>query len=632
MKKREKKHSREAEFLEKLSSYSAGRLGEGAAAQTEGYAHEQAPASENDSVHNAERTETFQNNHGDNNYIPGQDISENDIKNDNYFNAGNHGADFHSTSNEPDTNGEAADAADNEKTGVLAHIKSLVRSRTSLAETDDTEDIYEEDTYGETEDGGFFSRLLSGVPRSKVAYALICFLIICAAAFGYAVALNCNESYITVSILFSEITSGNNPDGSPFDIYEIMSDDVLDRACEKLENKIDPDTLKKHLWVTGVSTTTSFDMVKQNIRDGNENFSYYPNSFLLSYSVVSDSVRADGMLASVGAVFKQVLLPSKEKILRAVAESYREYYDDTYVITSRILEMQPETSDDIDYFNKAAALENILIRLEKYLNERYSQDPNFISPSGMSFGDLSGEFTRLRENDLDNFKSFIVRNGITINKEKLINQFEYSLENYKLTVRRKNAEYNVMLEGVDIYDPNVTKVVFIPALDEDRQFYMNRTKMGIDYLTELAETAQRDANDAQAYVRDYEYYIDQFSKAGTVSDELMTEADKRFGALVEKVSVLLEQAVVAHDDFIRYSAHERIEIGSSGKGIGFMSSLISAGKIIVILTALSYVLYCLYRLFVVRRKWIDFIYKLLGLDPQNGKTAEEAEEYVYDGE
>lgn len=439
-------------------------------------------------------------------------------------------------------------------------------------------------------------------PLTSFSYSLICVMVVAVLVIGYIAAVNFNESYITVSMLFSEITAGKNPDESPFDIYELMSDEVLEGACEKLENKIDPETLEKHLWVSGVTTDESFDRIKQHILDGDENYAYYPNNYKLSYSIVSDTIKEEGILSSIGAVFRQIVLPSKSKILRAVADSYKEYYDNMYVMNNEIFETDWEAVSSLDYFNRADELGEITARLSRYLSDLYDDGSRFVSSEGYSFGDIGTEFEHIRSADIENYKSFIIQNGITNNKEKLIKQFGYVLESSQNTNKRRTAEYNIMLDGIDIYDPNVTKVVFIPALDDEDVFYMNRTKIGVDYLTERANIAKNTASEAQSLSEYYAYLIDQFSAAPAPTEEMLAKAEESASEIISKIDAMAEKAASAHDEYISSVSYEGVKIGKGGSGIGFVGTAIAVAKIIILWGALFYVMYCIY-MFAVNRKY-----------------------------
>ena len=63
------------------------------------------------------------------------------------------------------------------------------------------------------------------IPKAKFGYSLICVIIIAALAAICVIAGNLNTAYTTVSISFSEITKGCNPDGEQFDV-ELNADSI----------------------------------------------------------------------------------------------------------------------------------------------------------------------------------------------------------------------------------------------------------------------------------------------------------------------------------------------------------------------------------------------------------------------
>ena len=364
------------------------------------------------------------------------------------------------------------------------------------------------------------------MPKATYSYSLICLIIIAVVAAVYVIAINSNSAYTTVSASFSEIADGHNPDGSPFEIYEVLSDEVLKSACDKLDNKVDPETLKKHISVTGITTDGTFNTIRQKVLDGNDTYSYFPSRYTITYSIVSDSIAADGVFASIAAVFKQLAMPSKTKILQCVADSYKEYYENNYVLTSEVFDIDWSKTRSLDYFNKASEINNILNRISRYLGKRYDEDVKFVSKDGLSFGDLKDEAAGIMQNDIESYKSFVIQNGITSDRDKLLKQFRYVLNTNNDQAVRSRGEYAIMLDGISIYDPSITKVVFIPALDSENVFYMNRTKIGIDYLTEDASKANLAGDEAENNAHYYEYLISQFGNVTNSEDWIFNAADK----------------------------------------------------------------------------------------------------------
>lgn len=441
-------------------------------------------------------------------------------------------------------------------------------------------------------------------PKESFSYSLICFFIILAISVVTVAAVNINRSSITMVMNFPEIASGNNPDGSPFDIYDFVSDEVLEAACEKLDNRVDVNTLKAHLWVDGSTSRQSFNAVRQNILDGVENFSYFPSSYTLSYSIVSDTIKATGPINVVKAVIGQIALPSKTKILNAVAESYTEYYEEKYVNTGDSLTINWEDTENLDHFNRVTGIRSIINRMSRYLSEQYDQDATFVSESGESFGDLSTELSIINNVDVANYESFIVQNGITSDRDRLLKQLRnVSIKNNE-QYDRSVAEHNVMLEGIEMYDPNTTRVVFIPSLDEQNEFYMNRTQIGIDYLTDRAEGAKHTADDAINTVSRYDTLIDHFSSGSGNNELLLAEAEELYNGIVNKLNEFSERAIAVNNEYIDSEAYERVSIQGAGSGVGLISSGVSVVRTTVILSSLFYAMYFAYT--VIKKLYARF--------------------------
>ena len=429
------------------------------------------------------------------------------------------------------------------------------------------------------------------MPKTTYSYSLICLIIIAVVAAVYVISINSNSAYTTVSASFSEIADGHNPDGSPFEIYEVLSDEVLKSACDKLDNKVDPETLKKHISVTGITTDGTFNTIRQKVLDGNDTYSYFPSRYTITYSIVSDSIAADGVFASIAAVFKQLAMPSKTKILQCVADSYKEYYENNYVLTSEVFDIDWSKTRSLDYFNKASEINNILNRISRYLGKRYDEDVKFVSKDGLSFGDLKDEAAGIMQNDIESYKSFVIQNGITSDRDKLLKQFRYVLNTNNDQAVRSRGEYAIMLDGISIYDPSITKVVFIPALDSENVFYMNRTKIGIDYLTEDASKANLAGDEAENNAHYYEYLISQFGNVTNSEDWILKAADKRCEEIISKVNDFCERAVAVNDEYISSVSYEGVEISSISYGQGLIPSAVAIAKITVIWASVLYVLW-----------------------------------------
>lgn len=449
-----------------------------------------------------------------------------------------------------------------------------------------------------------FSKInnLKTVVVDKYRYPAICFTAIIVIAVIYVLALNLNTAYTTVSANFSQIADGHNPDGSPFDIYEVISDEVLQNACDKLGNKVKPEVLKKHISVTGITTDGTFNTIKQNVLDGNDTYSYFPSRYTITYSIVSDSIAADGIISCISSVFKQLAMPSKTEILKCVSESYKEYYEENYVIKDEIFEIDWSKTRSLDYFNRVSEMNNILNRISRYLETRYDNDVKFVSETGVSFGDLNAEIMSIMQNDIEAYKAFVIQNGITADKENLLRQFRYVLNANNEQTERNRGEYEIMLDGISKYDPSTTKTVFIPSLDSENSFYMNRTKIGIDYLTEYANNASLAGDETENKASYYEYLADCFGNAEECDETILKEADKKCEMIISKAEDFCKKATSVNEEYIAKVSYESVETSNISYGQGLISSCVAVIKIVIIWSCLLYIVYLAYRVIYKKRK------------------------------
>lgn len=424
-----------------------------------------------------------------------------------------------------------------------------------------------------------------------VAAGVLCFILMSAT----------NTVYTTVSLSFSEISKGCNPDGSPFDIYEVLSKTVLENACKKLGGKLDPTTLRKHISVTGITTDGSFSAIRQNVFDGNDTYSYFPSRYTISYSTVSDAIKAEGKTAPLKAILNQFAMPPKDEILNAVAESYMEYYEKKYITTSDMFDVDWKKTESLDYFNRADEIDNILTRINRYLEKRYDEDVKFVSESGVGFGDLSAEAAMIMNTDVEQYRAFIIQNGITTDKSTLLKQLRYvSQKNYD-QAQRSRGEYGIMLDGISIYDPLITKVVFVPSLDSENDFYMNRTKIGIDYLTENASSAKLEGDEAESEAKYYDYLMDQFGKFEYSEEWKINEAENRYREITAKIDEFLKKVSGVNAEYSKNVSYETISTSDTANGQGLFSSAAAGAKKAVIWSAMLYLIHLAYSL-ILRKK------------------------------
>lgn len=399
-----------------------------------------------------------------------------------------------------------------------------------------------------------------------------------------------SSSAINISANFTSVTEGKNPDGSPFNINEIISEEVLLRASEKLDGKVDAETIKKHLSISDGTSAFDIAKLKQKIVAGSTDYSIYPNTYTLTYSIVSDDIKRDGVFATIKAVFKQIAMPSQKKILSSIAESYSEYYSEKYIAGNVAMQVDWADTDSLDYYNKATETKLAAEKISGFIQSKYDKNPKFVSDSAIGYGELYTEIEQIISVDVENYISFVIQNGLTADKDSLLRQFTFMEKLYNETYLRHMSAYEILKEAIEFYDANTTRVVFVPAIDEERNFYMNRTKVGIDYLVEKASYEKGAADDALHNAERYKYLVESFSDTELASNEVYVAADKIYADVKDKINTFIKNAEDIINEGSQTEKHEKINCGKPYRDFDLISMAVSGGKLFIMLLIIAFLL------------------------------------------
>lgn len=135
---------------------------------------------------------------------------------------------------------------------------------------------------------------------------------------------NSVSATVMINSIFS--SDGQNPDGTPFSIMELFNDNIMNNSVEKLNGEMSAQELRNHLTVSDTMTSNSFAKLEQSIFDGENENTYFPTEYLLTYSTISEQIQNEGFLAECKALWRCFFLPTKTEILNAVLQNYQEYY------------------------------------------------------------------------------------------------------------------------------------------------------------------------------------------------------------------------------------------------------------------------------------------------------------------
>ena len=434
---------------------------------------------------------------------------------------------------------------------------------------------------------------------AKIVYAVI-FLAIFAFCSVCAIRQLTNSVSATIMINSFLSADGRNPDSTPFNIMEVFNDDVMECAVEKLGGKMTAKELRQHLTISDTMTSQSFAKLEQSIFNGENENTYFPTEYLLTYSTISEQIQREGFLSQCESFFRSFFLPSKDKILSAVLESYKEYYGEMYLDYDSLFNIDWSVVDSMDYYNRFEFMNDIVQRLARFLQQKNNQNLSQKKTNvDVGYYDLIVALSHGPLKNIENFQAYILQYGVTKDKGDLLRQLAYMQELSEEESARKKQEYAALLEAIELYDSTTTKVVFIPALDGNDSFYMNRTKVGLDYLSEMADAAKLQADAAVHSAKQYayvqtcfcdEYIVDENGELKQIrntpsqrahADELCESLKSDIQQLITELAAVNEQAKTANQEYL--------VIRGPFASVGLISVAFSAAKRFVLLSMVAYI-------------------------------------------
>lgn len=433
-------------------------------------------------------------------------------------------------------------------------------------------------------------RKKSNAPKAVYIYVLI-FALIFTFCCLRAVFQMTNSRSVTITINSASVAKGQNPDGTAFDIYQILSDEVLSAASKKLGGKISAAELRQHLSVSDALRAETNQQLKQSILDGEYENVYFPTVYSLTYSAVSDGVGKEGVAQQIWTCVKAMSGYDMNRILETVAESYQAFYEDSYLTYDAMFRIDWEHIDTMDYYNRAEALRTEAMRMLRFLQDKSAENNGADTSTNLTYNDLENGLWKLISSDIENHQAYIIQNNITKARKELLQQFRYMEEIYKEEKERQTEAYLILDDAVDMYDSTTTKVVFIPALDQDNSFYMNRTKVGLDYLVESADAARLAADEAEHNAQYYQYLQTCFAAAITPKQNHITHADAVYQSIkaqIEELNGSVKALLAASNQ----SENEGIKVSNVAMSAGIVGVGFSFAKQFVILSMAAYVLIC----------------------------------------
>lgn len=329
---------------------------------------------------------------------------------------------------------------------------------------------------------------------------------------------NDSQSSAIVTLNYEEASKGQNANGTRYNMSEIICDEVIERAIKKgaFEN-VSAEDLKKCLSVEPVVQGNSYD----------ENQYHISTEFFLNYTESKKTQHLDA-----------------DTVVQLISDAYKEFYIEKYADNFEVLKIKidPEKDfADMDYMDTASWLSNKAAGISRYMYELADKNTSFVSSNGITFSSIAGKADDLNQIQItDSLQSYLLYNGISKDKDLYVGRLEYNNSRLDFEQQEADAYYKVRNDAIALYAEEMTRVVLVPTWDEEGEYYMGRTKVGIDTLSVEAEDYSKQAAEYAKTIESNTATIDAMrNPPGNGSS---SEAEEMIASISRQIEQLAKEA------------------------------------------------------------------------------------------
>lgn len=366
-----------------------------------------------------------------------------------------------------------------------------------------------------------------------------------------------------ISLNYSEASQALNSNGTRYNMAEIISDEVVERAIKKGALKdVNVKQLKECLVV--------YPCVQGGVNDETEY--HISTEFAVEYHASKHTDHLDS-----------------ENVIKLITAAYKEYYIEKYTDNFELGTEKPDFSQ-MEYMDIVSYLDKESTAVLNYLYGMAEKNPSFVTENGSTFNSIAGKVYQFKETQINqNLRSLILQNGIARAKGEYIERLSYQNKNVDFDRRKNQASYDLCNQAIDMYSEEMTRIVLVPTWDQSGKYYMGRTKVGVDELSVMATNFSNYVASNEKEIMDNNLIIGKIS-ANNHNEQFFTSADLLINSIYDSIKGFEKEAINAGRE---YSSHRMNQcIAVTIYGVSILNEL----KTLVLFAAFMYLSVTLYRI------------------------------------
>ncbi len=379
--------------------------------------------------------------------------------------------------------------------------------------------------------------------------------------------LHPDRTSASASLQFSydSAADGNGPNGNPFTVAALSSDEVLEAALEAsgMSDRYTVDQLRQNLVVSG---SYPEDLVEQ----------------VMSYeSLMSFTANRELTVTEYHPTLFNVTLYSDfdkgisradlESLLANILTAFRAYFADKYTLD---LSWEDDTIYDLeqyDYPQQLQVMQEVMTQQARYAQEMYEKLPTF-RVDGQGFNDIYVRMNNLIDSDIARLNASITINALTRNTARLMTQYQFEIRDLTNQLEKKNEQLKRQDKLIDSYDKN--EIIYLSTSDALTKIDGNSSET-YDALVKSRKSISDDITEINSKITTYQLKLADLMKQGeqkntttakqSAADQQAQDGTQTETMAVEEIQELTDEEIAAAAEAAEEAAKR--QIASLDKGI-----------------------------------------------------------------
>lgn len=386
--------------------------------------------------------------------------------------------------------------------------------------------------------------ILEAIWKGKWLIAVITVVALLLTGIGTYIMIPRTQNVVAIiDINYPGIEQGLNPDGSQFDILQLKSPYVIERALEELalsDSGVKLDEIRRNIDITSIIPDEISQKAENMIKQGKE-YVYYPSEYKVTYKINRAFSYNQGV-----------------QLLEAIIDQYKKYF---YTLYSDVKTVDNAFSNldytQYDYPDVVNIIDNQIETIQELLDSKAEEDSSFrSSTTGYSFGDLGRSLEIIKNVDISKLESLVNTNNLTKDRERLIKDYEYRVKKMELDMAKKNSEAEEARKLMEQYKKE--NYILIPDFNGS-EINTENSNSYYDTLADIAINAGVEATNLQHEIEYLNKEIERLKSVTEVSNtKLMEEADTLIEAIKTKMTDFINTTNNTLEDYYSYKYESSI--------------------------------------------------------------------------